>query len=215
MTEETTDARIGCEYFDVMLQRLVRQSSIIKYDISLPLSLNRCFFFASASTARKCSVSINCAHLHPQYGMPTPEEQLASLKHEDQEGEVDVNLQEYKKRRDEARRSPYPSVIVEVMSTPPPDFGSRRDEAAMEEASARDAEGGAGRAEDENGVVTSDDVRRLEALFAMSAAKKSTSADDPFYDALGEVRGYRFHSRSESFDVIIHASHCRSVTPSL
>ena len=87
---------------------------------------------------------------------------------------MDVNLQEYKKRREEARRSPYPSVIVEVMSTPPPDFGARRDEAAME-AAARDA-----------GMT--DDVRRLEALFAMSAAKKSSSVDDPFYDALGEVR---------------------------
>lgn len=113
--------------------------------------------------------------------MPTPEEQLA-LKHEEQEGEVDVNLQEYKKRREEARRSPYPSVIVEVMSTPPPDFGARRDEAATE-AAARDA----GKT-DEKDDVTSDDVRRLEALFAMSAAKKSSSVDDPFYDALGEVR---------------------------
>jgi hypothetical protein len=110
--------------------------------------------------------------------MPTPEEQLASLKFEEREGEVDVNLQEYKKRREEARRSPYPSVIVEVMSTPPPDFGARGDGAA-----ARDA----GKA-DEKDDVTRDDVRRLEALFAMSAAKKSNSVDDPFYDALGEVR---------------------------
>ena len=69
-------------------------------------------------------VSINCAHLHPQYGMQTPEEQLTSMKHEEEEGEVDLNLQEYKKQRDEARRSPYPSVIVEVQSTPPPDFGA-------------------------------------------------------------------------------------------
>jgi hypothetical protein len=114
--------------------------------------------------------------------MPTPEEQIASLKHEEQEGEVDVNLQEYKKRREEARRSPYPSVIVEVMSTPPPDFGARRDEAATE-AAPRDA----GKTVEKDDV-TSDDVRRLEALFAMSAAKKSSSVDDPFYDALGEVR---------------------------
>jgi hypothetical protein len=127
------------------------------------------------------------------YGMPTPEEQLASLKHEEQEGEVDVNLQEYKKRRDEARRSPYPSVIVEVMSTPPPDFGSRRDE-AVAEAAARDTTGSKA---EEDADVTSDDVRRLEALFAMSAAKKSSSADDPFYDALGEVCG----DPAISFDV--------------
>ena len=130
-------------------------------------------------------VSINCAHLHPQYGVATPKEELAALKHEEEEGEVDVNLQDYKKRRDEARRSPYPSVIVEVQSTPPPDFGARRDEAAME-AAAADME--AAKKVDSDADVTSDDVKKLEALFGMSAAKKSTSADDPFYDALGEVR---------------------------
>ena len=122
-------------------------------------------------------VSINCAHLHPQYGMPTPEEQLTSMKHEEEEGEVDLNLQEYKKRRDEARRSPYPSVIVEVQSTPPPDFGAA---AAATETKAVAEEP---KADDD---VTSEDVKKLEALFGLSAATKK--ADDPFYDALGEVR---------------------------
>mmetsp|Transcript_13292 Transcript_13292/g.28846 ORF Transcript_13292/g.28846 Transcript_13292/m.28846 type:complete len:298 (+) Transcript_13292:143-1036(+) len=37
-------------------------------------------------------VSINCAHLHPQYGIPTPAEQLAQLKDEGDEVDVDVNL---------------------------------------------------------------------------------------------------------------------------
>ena len=135
------------------------------------------------------SVSINCAHLHPQYGIQSPEEQLAELKHEEEEGEVDVNMQEYKKQRDEARRSPYPSVIVEVQSTPPPDFGTRRDEAAMMmEAAAADMMG-AKMSDNSDGDVTSDDVKKLEALFGLSAAKKSTKPDDPFYDALGEVRG--------------------------
>ena len=124
-------------------------------------------------------VSINCAHLHPNFGEPTPDEQLAAMKHGEEEGEVDMNLQDYKKRRDEARRSPYPSVIVEVQSCPPPDFGPRRDEAAME-AAAQDTP-----AADTD--VTSEDVKKLEALFGMSAAKKSTLVDDPFYDALGEV----------------------------
>ena len=101
------------------------------------------------------------------------------MKHEEEEGEVDMNLQDYKKRRDEARRSPYPSVIVEVQSCPPPDFGSRRDEAVME-AAAQDMSTA-------DTDVTNEDVKKLEALFGMSAAKKSTSADDPFYDALGEV----------------------------
>jgi hypothetical protein len=129
-------------------------------------------------------VSINCAHLHPQYGMQTPEEQLASMKHEEDEGEVDLNLQEYKKRRDEARRSPYPSVIVEVQSTPPPDFGAA---ASGGVAQAKAAATGKPKPDDD---VTSEDVKRLEALFGMSAATKK--ADDPFYDALGEVRMFHF-----------------------
>ena len=120
-------------------------------------------------------VSINCAHLHPQYGMQTPEEKLAAMKHEDEEGEVDLNLQEYKKRRDEARRSPYPSVIVEVKSSPPPDFGAAAAAAAEVKAETKPDDD-----------VTSEDVKKLEALFGMSAATKK--ADDPFYDALGEVR---------------------------
>lgn len=133
-------------------------------------------------------VSINCAHLHPQYGTLSPEEQLAELKREEEQGEVDVNLQEYKKRRDEARRSPYPSVIVEVQSTPPPDFtSSGRDEGMME--AAIEMENNQRNDEIVDKDVTSEDVKKLEALFGMSAAKKSSSVDDPFYDALGEAFG--------------------------
>ena len=109
--------------------------------------------------------------------MLTPNEELASMKHEEQEGEVDVNLQEYKKRRDEARRSPYPSVIVEVQSSPPPNFG------AAESSSVANKKEEVEKKVDED--VTSEDVRKLEALFGMSAATKK--ADDSFYDALGEV----------------------------
>jgi len=130
----------------------------------------------------KRSVSINCAHLHPQYGTQTLEEQLGSMKQEEQAGEVDVNQQEYKKRRDEARRSPYPSVIVEVLSMPPPDFGQR-------EATAASALNNDGGVNNDGIVVTSDDVRKLEALFSMSAATKKSSSDDPFYVALGEAFG--------------------------
>lgn len=75
-------------------------------------------------------------------------------------------------------------MIVEVQSTPPPDFGARREEeeaAAMMEAAAQDA------MEVSSKEVTSEDVKKLEALFGRSAAKKSV--DDPFYDALGEAFG--------------------------
>lgn len=78
------------------------------------------------------------------------------MKKEDEGGEIDVNYKEFKRQRDMARRSPYPSVIVEVQSTPPADFGARSEEAAMEAAAKlqnakREAEG-----------VSSDDVQKLE-----------------------------------------------------
>mmetsp|Transcript_13146 Transcript_13146/g.29972 ORF Transcript_13146/g.29972 Transcript_13146/m.29972 type:complete len:469 (+) Transcript_13146:82-1488(+) len=128
-------------------------------------------------------VSINCAHLHPEFGEQSPKQQLEEMKKEDEGGEIDVNYKEFKRQRDMARRSPYPSVIVEVQSTPPADFGARSEEAAMEAAAKlqnakREAEG-----------VSSDDVQKLEALFRMSAADKKTSSDGDFYDALGEAFG--------------------------
>jgi hypothetical protein len=92
------------------------------------------------------------------------------MKLEEESGEVDVNYQEYKKRRDEARRSPYPSVIVEVMSTPTPDFTPNTRMKYIREDSSE---------------VTSEDIARLNAIFNMSPAKVAT--DNEFYDALGEV----------------------------
>ena len=66
------------------------------------------------------SVSVNCAHLHPQYGEQTPEQELQALQEEEED--LDLNLRDYKERRMLARRSPYPSVVVEVRATPPPEF---------------------------------------------------------------------------------------------
>lgn len=115
------------------------------------------------------SVSINCAHLHPQFGELSPDEQLEAMKAEEETGEVDLNLQEYKKRRDEARRSPYPSVIVEVQSTPPPEYTPSRMKYIREEG------------EEE---ITIEDIQRLNAILDM---KPGAPKDGGFYDALGEV----------------------------
>ena len=94
------------------------------------------------------------------------------MKLEEEAGEVDLNLQAYKKRRNEARRSPYPSVIVEVMSTPPPEYTSPRMTYIREEGEEQ---------------ITNEDIARLNALLNLNAA--STKKDGDFYDALGEVSG--------------------------
>jgi hypothetical protein len=115
-------------------------------------------------------VSINCAHLHPQYGELSPDEQLEAMKLEEEAGEIDLNLQAYKKRRNEARRSPYPSVIVEVMSTPPSEFTSPKMTYTREEGEEQ---------------ITSEDIARLNALLTLNSA--TTKKDSDFYDALGEA----------------------------
>jgi len=129
---------------------------------------------------REWSVSVNCAHLHPRFGSLTKEEQLKSLQEE--VDEVDVNLEEYKKKRLLARRSPYPTVCVEIRATPPPDFSH------SVAASVHQADSHIQDSDDER--VTLDDVKRLEALFGKGAAvKKEVSSEDAFWDAIGKIKG--------------------------
>lgn len=129
------------------------------------------------------SVSVNCAHLHPKFGEPTPEEQLEEMKKEDEEGEVDLNLRAYKEKRLLARRSPYPTVVIEVRSQPPPDFSQtpQTNEAPAEVVDEK---------------VTNDDIQRLEALFGKSPTfdhptknKSSREEENDFYDAIGKASG--------------------------
>ena len=127
---------------------------------------------------RDWSVSVNCAHLHPKFGDRTPEEELEEMKNEDQDGEVDLNLKAYKEKRLLARRSPYPTIVIEVRSTPPPDFGASTTEQQPHE-------------EDK---ITSQDIQRLEALFGKSAAldhptKNKPQDENDFYDAIGKASG--------------------------
>jgi hypothetical protein len=103
----------------------------------------------------------------------TPEQQLKELRQEEEEGEVDLNLLEYKERRLQARRSPYPSVVVEVRSMPPPEFtppppsGPERPKAVE--------------VDDSSVPITSEFVQQLEALFSKSSLHK----DGGFYESIG------------------------------
>mmetsp|Transcript_14432 Transcript_14432/g.20338 ORF Transcript_14432/g.20338 Transcript_14432/m.20338 type:complete len:484 (-) Transcript_14432:257-1708(-) len=134
-------------------------------------------------------VSVNFAHLHPKFGEKTPEQILQEMKEEEEEGEVDLNLKAYKERREAARRSPYPTLVIEVMASPPPDFGNNLK--AQREQPQEDA----APPKDESDV-TPEDVQKLEALFGQSAAmnhpkneKSSDPDDEAFFDAIGKVTG--------------------------
>ena len=122
------------------------------------------------------SIAINCAHLHPNYGDQTPEQELAALRAEEEAGEVDVNLQAYQQARMAARRSPYPSVVIEVRASPAPSMG--------EQSPPSPPSSGSSSSESGEGPVSAADIQQLEALFGKSAAKK----DDPeasFWDQVG------------------------------
>lgn len=117
------------------------------------------------------SVSVNFAHLHPNFGQKTPEQELKELQEEEDAGEVDLNMEEYKKRRLLARQSPYPSVVVEVRAMAPPEFtppppSGRESPDPIEET-------------DE--PIDSEFIQNLEALFSKSTLQK----DGGFYESIG------------------------------
>jgi len=136
-------------------------------------------------SSRDWSVSVNLAHLHPNYGEKTPEELLQEMKEEEEAGEVDVHYQEYKQKRLLARRSPYPTVVIEVRSVPPPDFSSApRLPMSTSSSSAT---------KDTKETISSADVQRLEALFGKSAhfhhptqALTPEQSEDAFYSRIGK-----------------------------
>jgi hypothetical protein len=119
--------------------------------------------------------------LHPKFGEKSPEQQLKDMQEEEEQGEVDLNLQEYKERRLQARRSPYPSVVVEVRSMAPPEFTPPPPKTPQQpQALEDDDDGDASRSDDVK--IDSEFVQQLEALFSKSSVQKD---GDGFYDSIG------------------------------
>lgn len=139
-------------------------------------------------------VSVNCAHLHPKYGEKTPEQELTELRAEDEEGEVDVNLEAYKKQRLLARRSPYPSVVIEVRSMAPPEYTPPPPTGPVSPRSIDDIDvRGSGTDDDDETPgdasadtrIDADFVNQLEALFSKSSLDSKSSSDGEFYESIG------------------------------
>lgn len=134
-------------------------------------------------------VSVNFAHLHPKYGEKTPERELKELQEEEEEGEVDVNLQMYKKQRLLARRSPYPSVVIEVRSMAPPEYTPPPSSRPTPTQSNDEIDIGEGEDDSsesaERPKIDADFVNQLEALFSKSSLKSSTDKDGGFYESIG------------------------------
>lgn len=110
------------------------------------------------------STAINCAHLHPAYGEKTAAERLQEMRNEDEAGEVDLHYEQYKAAKLAARRSPYPTVVIEVRASPSPDFQSSPPPQSS------------------SSSVAAADIQKLEALFGKSTL---TSDKDSFWDNVG------------------------------
>lgn len=134
-------------------------------------------------------VSVNCAHLHPMYGEKTPEEELKEMQEEEEEGEIDLNLREYKKQRILARRSPYPSVVIEVRSMTPPEFtrppptGPTSPKSIDNSDDKGDGSSSSGATDDTK--IDADLVNKLEALFSKSSLESGSNKEGDFYESIG------------------------------
>lgn len=165
----------------------------------------RDLYVATDDALQDWTVSINAAGLHPQFGQKTPDQILKDMKNEEQQPDIDVNLSEYIERKNKARQSPYPSVVVEVRATPniftnipntPPAPSKNTDNSHTSKGSNSDNS-------IQDPSPSREDLQRLEALFAMSAATKpDTPAVEQqpseeqdrdeivdFYDAIGKAFG--------------------------
>lgn len=144
--------------------------------------------------------SVSMSHLHPEFGKKTPQQILQDEINEDKNNdqEIDLNLVEYQKKKLLARRSPYPTIVVEVRSNPPIDFSSSSSSGSSTSSPSK-------KSNDNDNAVTSNDLMKLEALFGKGASFEhpedenssmnlpmlddDDDGDDDFYAKIGAVTG--------------------------
>ena len=109
-------------------------------------------------------MGISVSTLHPDYGNEKPHELYENKINEIKENNVE--LKKYIDSRNRARQSPYPSLILEVNSSPPIDFSSDVDSSTSD-------------ANDEENMITSNDVKNLENIFTRkSVLRDEVNSDD-------------------------------------
>lgn len=131
---------------------------------------------------------MNCAHLHPKYGEKTPEQELKELQAEEEEGEIDVNLEAYKKQRILARRSPYPSVVIEIRSMAPPEYTPPPPSGPVSPESVNEIDTETTSSGKDDTKIDADFVNQLEALFSKSSLESGSSSkgkEGDFYESIG------------------------------
>ena len=130
------------------------------------------------------SLNINGASLHPHYGENSPEEIIQDFQQFGNYGEMDLDKIENTKRKNQARRSPYPTLIIELQTAPP----GEGDASLPFHVSISDDDDDLSK----RGVLK-EIIMKLESVFAKSAVLhkndeiKTKMNDDTFYSAIGRV----------------------------
>ncbi len=120
------------------------------------------------------SVHINGACLHPKYGEKTPKEMMEEFDQIDPKN-MESEVQRIT-RLNQARRSPYPTIIIEIQASPP---------LSEEEMRAQEKE------KSENEDILKEIVMKLESIFAKSAVlhkkMEGNNNEDQLFDSIGNV----------------------------
>lgn len=169
-----------CEYFDDFesferVMQAIHQARKNGLDFITDLSIESLERKTkSVVSDHEWSIAVNGASLHPDY--QTPKEILDQM---ELQGLLDTAENRQKlERRNRARKSPYPTLIIEVKAGPPSeDLSPNRN--------------------DKNNKVElvgalDDVVKRLESIYAMSAAlhkRGKDNSEDIFFNAIGTVSG--------------------------
>lgn len=123
-----------------------------------------------------CSISVNGASLHPDY--QTPKEILDQMELQGLLDKAENRL--ILERKNRARKAPYPTLVIEVKAEPQP---------------AEDVKGKKANNKVELVGALDDVVKRLESIYAMSAAmhkRGKDSNEDIFFNAIGLVSGIQY-----------------------
>ena len=133
------------------------------------------------SMEKEWNVRINGACLHPKYGEKSPKELMEEFEKMEQEN-IEEEVQKMT-RLNNARRSPYPTIIVEIQAAPP----------LSEEEMKYQAKNNGDNDDDlERQGLLSEIVTKLESIFAKSAAlhkkmEEKKDSEEELFDSIGNV----------------------------
>ena len=147
------------------------------------------------SMEKEWNIHINGACLHPKYGEKSPKELMEDFEKMEQKS-IEEEVKKMT-RRNHARRSPYPTIIIEIQAAPP----------LSEEEMKHVANNNSSDDDLERQGLLNEIVTKLESIFAKSAAlhkkmDEKKDSDDELFDSIGNV-SLSFCSHYHFYEVLL------------